>query len=85
MADLPSKSALRDALAAASAAHDEYERVVLKGVADVQWAGFCAAFLIGRLGEFAAASRLADLLEDVDDEEDWPAVAAEHVIDKLRS
>jgi hypothetical protein len=49
------------------------------------WAGFYAAFVLGRLGEFAAASRLAGLLEEVDDAADWPEAAALHVLLKLRS
>ncbi len=85
MADLPSRDALADAFAAADVAHDEYERVVLKGVADNQWPGFFAAYVLGRLGEFASASRLATLIEEVDGASDWPAVAAEHVLMKLRS
>jgi hypothetical protein len=85
MADLPSKTELEQALAAASASHDEYERIVLKGVVDEGWAGFCAAYALGRLGEFAAASRLAGLLEEVEEMDNWPAVAAEHVLAKLRS
>jgi hypothetical protein len=85
MADLPSKTGLEEALAAASAFHDEYERVVLKGVVDEAWAGFCAAYALGRLGEFATASRLAGLLEEVDEVDNWPAVAADHVLAKLRS
>ena len=85
MADLPAKPALEQALIAASASHEEYERVVLKGVVDERWAGFCAAYVLGRLGEFAAASRLAGLLEQVGETENWPAAAAEHVLTKLRS
>jgi hypothetical protein len=85
MADLPSKSALEQALVAASASHDEYERILLKGVVDEGWAGFCAAYVLGRFGEFATASRLAELLEEVEETDDWTAVAAEHVLAKLRS
>ena len=64
MADLPSKSALAQALSAAASAHHEYERTALKGVRDDLWAGFYAAFVLGRLGDVAAASRLAALLEE---------------------
>jgi hypothetical protein len=85
MADLPSRSALAETLGAAGAAHEDYERVALKGVGDALWAGFYAAFVLGRLGEFAAASRLAGLLEEVDDAADWPEAAALHVLLKLRS
>ena len=85
MADLPSRSALAQALSAASSAHHEYERTALKGVRDDLWAGFYAAFVLGRLGDFAAASRLAALLEEVDAPSNWSEAAAEHVLTQLRS
>ena len=85
MADLPSKSALAQALSAAASAHHEYERTALKGVRDDLWAGFYAAFVLGRLGDFAAASRLAALLEEVDAPSNWSEAAAEHVLTQLRS
>lgn len=85
MADLPTKATLEQALIAASALHDEYERAILKGVVDDRWAGFCAAYLLGRLGDFAAAGRLAGLLAEVSETENWAAAAAEHVLAKLRS
>jgi hypothetical protein len=84
MADLPSRATLEAAFAAADAAHDEYERVVLKGVADKQWPGFFAAYVLGKLGEFTPASRLAILIEEVEATSDWPAAAADHVLMKLR-
>jgi hypothetical protein len=37
MADLPSDSALAEALSAAGSAHHEYEQTALKGVRDEQW------------------------------------------------
>ena len=85
MEDLPSAVSLAAALAAVDAVHDEYERVALKGVVDAGWAGFYAAFVLGRVGDFAAASRLAELIEEVEETEDWPAAAADHVLMKLRS
>lgn len=85
MADLPSQSMLEQTLAAAVAVHDEYERTALKGVVDRAWAGFYAAYVLGRLGDFAPASRLAALLTEVEDISDWEAVAANHVLMKLRS
>jgi hypothetical protein len=85
LADLPTRTALMEALAAAGAFHDEYERVVLKGVVDERWSGFCAAYLLGRLGDFAAASRLAELLGEIGEAEDWAAITADHVLAKLRS
>ncbi len=85
MAALPSRARLEAALAAAETAHAEYERIVLKGVADNQWPGFFAASVLGRLGEFTPASRLAILIEEVDAAGDWPGAAADHVLMKLRS
>ena len=85
MADLPSRSALAEVLAAAGALHEDYEKVVLKGVRDQLWAGFYAAYALGRLGEFTASSRLAALLEQVEAAGTWAEAAAEHVLRKLRS
>ncbi len=85
MADLPSLVSLAAVLAAADELHDEYERVGLKGVVDGTWAGFYAAFVIGHVGEFTLPSRLAELLAEVDEADDWPGAAAEHVLTKLRS
>ncbi|MEJ0013532.1 MAG: hypothetical protein WDM94_13110 [Bauldia sp.] len=85
MADLPDRDTLADALAIADAVHEEYERSALKGMGDDKWPGFFAAFVIGRLGEFVAASRLALLLEEVEESEEWPRVAADYVLMKLRS
>lgn len=85
MADLPSHDLLAAAFVAADAAHDEYERAVLKGLADSQWAGFYAAYVLGRLGEFVTAGRLSLLLEEVAADTDWADAAADHVLVKLRS
>ena len=85
MADLPSHEQLEAALAAADTAHREYERSALRGVADEGWPGFLAAYVLGRLGDFAPASRLAGLLEEVEMGANWPAAAADHVLTKLRS
>jgi hypothetical protein len=76
---------LEAALALAGDAHDDYERAMLKGVVDERWAGFYAAYVLGRVGDFTEAGRLAALLEEVDAANDWPAVAAGHVLMKLRS
>jgi predicted GNAT family acetyltransferase len=83
--DLPSDSAIAEALSAAGSAHHEYEQTALKGVRDELWAGFYAAFVLGRLGDFTAASRLAALLEEVDAPSNWSEAAAEHVATTLRA
>lgn len=85
MADPPSDSALAEALSAAGSTHHEYEQTALKGVRDELWAGFYAAFVLGRLGDFTAASTLAALLEEVDAPSNWSEAAAEHVATTLRA
>jgi len=85
VADFPSRELLEATLALAGDAHDDYERAMLKGVVDERWAGFYAAYVLGRVGDFTAAGRLAALLAEVDAASDWPAVAAGHVLMKLRS
>jgi hypothetical protein len=85
VAELPSKSALAQALSAAASAHHEFEQNALKGVRDDLWAGFYAAFVLGRLGDVVEASRLAALLEEVDAPSNWSENAAEHVLTNLRS
>ncbi|HVY21582.1 MAG TPA: hypothetical protein VHA70_16085 [Bauldia sp.] len=85
MADLPDRKTLAAALAQADVVHEEYERTALKGMGDDKWPGFVAAFVIGKLGEFVPASRLALLVEEVAEGDDWANAAADHVLMKLRS
>jgi predicted GNAT family acetyltransferase len=85
VADLPSDSALAGAPSAAGAAHYEYQQTALKGGRDELWAGFYAAFVLGRLGDFTAASTLAALLEEVDAPSNWSEAAAEQVATTLRA
>jgi hypothetical protein len=54
-------------------------------VRDELWAGSYAAFVLGRLGDFTAASTLAALLEEVDAPSNWSEAAAEHVATTLRA
>lgn len=83
MTNPPLESDLAAVLSAAGSAHHEYEQTVLKGVRDELWAGFYAAFALGRLGDFTAASTLAALLEEVDAPSNWTEAAAEHVTTTL--
>ena len=80
MVELPSKPALTEALAAAAVAHHDYEQNILKSVRDELWPGFYAAYVLGRLGDFVSASRLASLLAEVDARWRWSQAAAEHVL-----
>jgi len=59
VANLPLDSAITEALSAAASAHREYERTALEGMRDEQWAGFYAAFVLGRLGHFHSGEQAA--------------------------
>jgi len=83
MADKPSTNELATALTAAGSAHHEYETESLGGVRDKQWAAFYAAFLLGRLGDFALPSALTRWLEEAPAGEDWSTSTAEHVLKQL--
>ena len=48
MTDPPFESDLAEVLSTAGSAHHEYEQTALKGVHDGLWAGFYAAFALGR-------------------------------------
>ncbi len=79
----PSQLELERALRAASAAHHEYEQAYLHGVRDEQWAGWYAAYLLGRLGDFAPPSQLTGWLEQVQSDEKWTIRAAEEIAARL--
>ena len=81
----PSREELAKALKAASAAHHDFETNVLHGVRDEQWAGWYAAYVLGRLGDFVTASTLSNWLSTVPGSEDWAHSAAGHVEDRLES
>ena len=76
MQEIPSHDALAAALRAAGAAHHEYETRFLDGVRDEQWPGWYAAYVLGRLGDFATPTHLAGWLEEAALEGDWAANAA---------
>ena len=80
MAPIPSESDLTQALAAAARAHHDYEQVVLAGQRDEQWAGFYAAFVLGRVGDFASPSDLVAWLRAAPASEEWAASAAKYVL-----
>ncbi|HSM36522.1 MAG TPA: hypothetical protein VK837_09025 [Longimicrobiales bacterium] len=76
MLRLPTSEELRAALDAAGLAHHEYERNALGGRRDDAWASWYAAYVLGRLGDFADPTWLARALEEVPAEEDWAEEAA---------
>ncbi len=80
---LPDKSALESALRAAGSAHHDYEQVTLKGEHDKLWAGFYAAYVLGRCGDFASSSALNNWLVAAPAGDDWASSAAAYVISEL--
>ena len=83
MADIPSVEELTTALKEAGAAHHEYEVVTLNGIRDQLWSGFYAAYVLGKLGNFATPSVLSKLLEDAPESDEWAKSAAETVHKRL--
>ena len=79
----PSQDDLEKALSDAGSAHHDYEQVTLMGRRDEQWSGFYAAYVLGRLGDFAASSALSQWLEEAPGGEKWAATAARHVLSQL--
>lgn len=83
MLKLPDQEELRAALAAAGSAHHEFEQNYLAGVRDEAWAGWYAAYVLGRLGDFAPPTALARWLEEAAGDGPWSDVAARHVADRI--
>ncbi len=79
----PAGADLENALRAAGTAHHEYETNFLNGKRDEQWAGWYAAYVLGRLGDFTSPTSLARWLAEAPSEEDWAAGSARHVTGQL--
>lgn len=72
-----------EALLAAGRAHHEFQANYLADVRHEQWAGWYAAYVLGRLGDFTSATLLTHWLEQVTDEKSWFKKAAENIIKNL--
>ena len=79
----PTRENLTAALKDAASAHHDYETRVLNGVRDEAWAGWYAGFVVGRLGNFIEAGRLAELLTSAPAGADWNESAAGYVLNNL--
>ena len=79
----PSQEDLAQTLAAAAAAHHDYEKVTLRGEHDERWPGFYASYALGRLGDFIAPSTLYSWLEEAPAGDDWATSAAAYVIKRM--
>ena len=84
MSNVPSKEAIEKALRSAGEAHHDYEANFLEGKRDDGWAGWYAAYVLGRLGDFASPSALTRWLADAPSARDWASAAAQHVEAQLR-
>ena len=80
----PSRHELISALSEAGATHHDYEQITLGGKRDEMWPGFYAAFVLGRLGDFAAASALNTLLKKAPASESWAISTADYVLDHIK-
>ena len=85
MQNKPTKDELRAALAAAGQAHHDYETNFLGGVPDEDWAGWYAAYVVGRLRDFTTPTSLTTWLDEVSTDRDWAEAAAIYVANKLES
>ena len=83
MSTTVSKSDLQAALSDAGSTHHEYEVNYLAGVRDEMWAGFYAAYALGKLGAFAQPTELTRWLEEAPAGSDWAADAAGYVLMRL--
>ena len=75
--------ALEQALNDAGENHKDYELNILHGQRDEQWAGWYAAYLLGRLGNFISPTTLTNWLEESPDEGNWSESAALYIIKQL--
>jgi hypothetical protein len=65
------------------ASKEYYEQNSLGGERDAQWPGFYAAYVLGRVGDFAAPSALAGWLDSAPGGDDWAGQAAAWVLSKM--
>jgi len=79
---MPGRDELVAALRAAGTAHHDYETNSLNGQRDMHWAGWYAAYVLGRLGEFTTPAQLTAWLESAGGE-DWADAAAAAVLARL--
>ena len=78
-----SRESVESALRAAGSAHHDFESNALKGEHDEHWAGWYAAYVLGRLGDFTTPTTLAGWLESVPSSDDWASTAADLVLERI--
>ena len=89
---LPTRADLTRTSEAAAQGLHEYKNITwmvsgtppgLDGERDTVWAGWYAAYLLGRLGDFTSPTRLTCWLEAAPDGKPWTAAAAGWIRDNL--
>jgi len=85
MATVPTKQELVDTLISAARAHHEFQSNFLGGVRHSQWAGWYAAYVLGRLSDFTTPTLLSGWLDEVTDKNGWYNKAAEYVLLKIEN
>ena len=85
MPAIPSQDKILLALTAAGQAHHEYQENMLNGQHDAQWAGWYAAYVLGRLGDFASPSQLTRWLTTAPSSNDWSTSASLHVCHQMEA
>jgi len=78
-------TSLQNALSAASECHHDYELHILNAEPDEQWAGWYAAYVLGRLGDFVSPTTLTQWLKDTPNEDNWSALAASFILKQLNT
>ncbi len=81
----PSREKLVKAFQAAGAAHHDFQANALQGRHDEQWAGWYAAYVLGRLGDFMTPTVLAGWLSAAPESDDWPSSTADYIEERLRA
>ncbi len=81
----PSQNEILMALMAAGNAHHDYQENMLNGKHDVQWAGWYAAYVLGRLGDFTSPSQLTAWLAAAPSGDDWNTSAASFVLHQMEN
>ncbi|HVY55380.1 MAG TPA: hypothetical protein VHC46_06450 [Thermodesulfobacteriota bacterium] len=82
-ASIPTREELAEALDAAGSAHHEYEQTALNGVRHKEWAVFYAAYVLGRLGDFAPPSSLTKWLAKAPLTDNWAKTAADYILSRI--
>ncbi len=67
-------------LKAASTAHHDYESNALQGTPDERWAGWYAAYVLGRLGDFTTPTTLTGLLTKAPSSDNWATSTAKYLM-----